>query len=71
METQGTSAARHAYAALALQIHEGDAVAAAATCREAARWWDDYAAESPVYRRRAADWRWAAHYLEQLGGGVA
>ena len=56
-------------AALALRIHEGDAAAAAETCRRAADWWEGFA-EGP-YQGRAAIWRAVAEHLEHLATSVA
>jgi len=53
---------------LALQLHAGDAAAAATTCRHAAAWWERFA-EGP-YQHRAAAWRAAAQHLEQLANSV-
>jgi len=53
---------------LALQLHAGDAAAAATTCRHAAAWWERFA-EGP-YQHRAAAWRAAAEHLEQLANSV-
>ena len=54
---------------LALQIHDGDAAAAAETCRRAADWWEGFAEDR--YQGRAAIWRAVAEHLEQLATSVA
>ena len=58
----GTAHREHRILAeLALRIHDGDAAAAAETCRRAADWWERFA-EGP-YQGRAAAWRAVAEHL--------
>ena len=48
-------------AELALQLHDGDAAAAAETCRRAADWWE--AVAEGRHQHRAAVWRSVAEHL--------
>lgn len=54
---------------LALQVHEGDAAAAAETCRRAADWWATV--DEGRHQHRAAVWRAVAEHLEHLATSVA